>query len=381
LNKRIYSLDALRAIMMLLGIVIHSAATYSTVNIFPWPVKDNSTSIFYDYIILFIHSFRIPVFFVLSGFFLALQYGKRGVKQTYINRIYRILLPFIASMVLIAPLTRILFMHYIQNIGWKGILDSVISLKIYIRLVTGHLWFLYYLFIIITVFHFIKILKIKAVKYILEQVRKILYKNSFKGFILFSFISFVCILLQQKGYFETRIDFVPDPLILLTYSVYFVFGYVIYKYKNSLSGIFVKWKLYLLLSSLSSILYFLLYITVYEKQHIIFNIIASFICSLLSWLMVFGLLGFFYKKLNTESKILAMISFSSYWIYVMHLAFVLFFSIFLLDYSIPGYLKFFLNMGTTWLILMILYKLLVEKTFIGRFLNGNKNKIISSSRE
>jgi hypothetical protein len=97
--------------------------------------------------------------------------------------------------------------------------------------------------------------------------------------------------------------------------------------------------------------------------------------------MVFGLLGFFYKKLNTESKILAMISFSSYWIYVMHLAFVLFFSIFLLDYSIPGYLKFFLNMGTTWLILMILYKLLVEKTFIGRFLNGNKNKIISSSRE
>lgn len=40
-NERVYSLDALRGIMMLLGIVIHTSITYGTIDYkAAWSLKD-----------------------------------------------------------------------------------------------------------------------------------------------------------------------------------------------------------------------------------------------------------------------------------------------------------------------------------------------------
>ncbi|NTW33708.1 MAG: hypothetical protein HGB12_13990 [Bacteroidetes bacterium] len=148
-----------------------------------------------------------------------------------------------------------------------------------------------------------------------------------------------------------------------------------FNFKDSFSKIFKKWRLYLLISFLLSAVYFLLFIAIKEKQQIVFIITASFICSLLSWSMVFGLFGFFYTKLNKESKIFSTISFSSYWVYIMHLPLTFFISLLLYNSSIPHYFKFIINVVITYLILMILYKLVVEKTIIGKFLNGKKKNI------
>ena len=55
-TERIHSLDSLRAIMMLLGLVIHSATTYSVSNFGDaWPIKDpNTTHASLDFIVFFI---------------------------------------------------------------------------------------------------------------------------------------------------------------------------------------------------------------------------------------------------------------------------------------------------------------------------------------
>lgn len=65
-NERIHSLDSLRAIMMLLGIVLHSAITYGKMDYSEtWILKDPIATFFYnDYIVILIHSFRMPIFFV-----------------------------------------------------------------------------------------------------------------------------------------------------------------------------------------------------------------------------------------------------------------------------------------------------------------------------
>ena len=59
-TERIHSLDALRAIMMMLGLVIHSALTYNVTNHGEaWALKDpESTSIVTDSIVFLIHFFR-----------------------------------------------------------------------------------------------------------------------------------------------------------------------------------------------------------------------------------------------------------------------------------------------------------------------------------
>ena len=59
---------------MLLGLVIHSGITYGVLDYGnDWPLRDpNSTHLINDFIVYFIHSFRMPIFFVVAGFFGAL---------------------------------------------------------------------------------------------------------------------------------------------------------------------------------------------------------------------------------------------------------------------------------------------------------------------
>lgn len=76
--RRYHSLDALRAAMMLLGIVLHSAASYVAGPMgAAWPYKDAQTSGVFNLTVFFIHIFRMPVFFVAAGFSRAMEPANR----------------------------------------------------------------------------------------------------------------------------------------------------------------------------------------------------------------------------------------------------------------------------------------------------------------
>ena len=69
-TTRLYALDNLRALMMWLGIVLHVAAIHM-VNDSPLPWRDERTTVAAELLTAFIHAFRMPVFFILAGFFVA----------------------------------------------------------------------------------------------------------------------------------------------------------------------------------------------------------------------------------------------------------------------------------------------------------------------
>jgi glucan biosynthesis protein C len=72
-KRRYFSLDALRGSMMMLGIVLHGSQWYLSEPPGGLPVpKDPSTAYVFDVIVHFIRSFRMPLFFVLAGFFTSL---------------------------------------------------------------------------------------------------------------------------------------------------------------------------------------------------------------------------------------------------------------------------------------------------------------------
>ena len=81
---RYHGLDALRGIAMLLGIVIHSAMPYiPNVGEF-WP-SDASSSELINTIFQFIHIWRMPLFFILSGFFANLIINRKSLKSWWGN--------------------------------------------------------------------------------------------------------------------------------------------------------------------------------------------------------------------------------------------------------------------------------------------------------
>lgn len=97
---RRHDLDALRAIAMLLGIVLHAAISFAPI---PWPVSDTQQSEFYLVLFSLIHGFRMPLFFMLSGFFTAMLWRKRGLRKLVQHRLKRILLPLVIGCFTIVP--------------------------------------------------------------------------------------------------------------------------------------------------------------------------------------------------------------------------------------------------------------------------------------
>ena len=71
-TERLHALDSLRAVLMLLGLVFHSALTYVVTyeNNAMWALKDpETTHIVFDLLVNYIHGFRMSLFFVVAGFF------------------------------------------------------------------------------------------------------------------------------------------------------------------------------------------------------------------------------------------------------------------------------------------------------------------------
>ena len=90
-TPRFHELDALRATAMLLGIVLHAFLF-----LIPqaWPIQhpDPPASVYW-LALNAIHGFRMPVFFLLSGFFTAMLWERRGLRQLALHRAKRIALP------------------------------------------------------------------------------------------------------------------------------------------------------------------------------------------------------------------------------------------------------------------------------------------------
>lgn len=85
---------------MLLGIVLHVALAFTSI---PWSVQDSQQSEFYFVLFNCIHGFRMPLFFMLSGFFTAMLWRKRGLGGLVKQRSKRILLPLIIGCFTIVP--------------------------------------------------------------------------------------------------------------------------------------------------------------------------------------------------------------------------------------------------------------------------------------
>lgn len=99
---RRHDLDALRAVAMLLGIALHASMSFIPG---AWIVTDRNTSPGFALFLAAIHGFRMPLFFVISGYFTMMLYRKRGLQALVQHRFLRIFLPLLLGMFTIIPAT------------------------------------------------------------------------------------------------------------------------------------------------------------------------------------------------------------------------------------------------------------------------------------
>ena len=93
---RLYFLDSVRTLCMLLIIPYHAAHIYETEK--DWWVHSPQNSWLFDLIITLQRSFCMSAFFIVAGFFSALVIENRGLRDWSSSRISRLLVPLVLSL-------------------------------------------------------------------------------------------------------------------------------------------------------------------------------------------------------------------------------------------------------------------------------------------
>ena len=87
---------------MLLGIVLHASLSVAGI---PWMIQSDQSSEGLKHVFHFIHVFRMPLFFLLSGYFSVMLWQRRGVRGLARQRLLRIGLPLLIGAYTVVPLT------------------------------------------------------------------------------------------------------------------------------------------------------------------------------------------------------------------------------------------------------------------------------------
>ena len=371
--------------MMILGIVLHSAVTYSPLDMDTrlgiFQLKDPLNShISNGFIVEFIHSFRIQVFFLVAGFFASLLYYEKSPRQMIKNRISRILFPFLVFETFLGPFFKVTKEYSIIKLNFLPDLLSFPSLKPFI----GHFWFLYYLIIITFLFTGLVIFLSKFLsigKYFDKYLRKVLNYPILK-LVVFSFFTFSIYTIMNilgdlmpsylSDFFmpnsfpsEPRITLLPNPLIILYYSSFYAVGWLLFRSKKLLDSFKSFDWIYLLSGSLLFTFLFFNTVILNYFQMVILK-------SVITWLLIFGITGIFIRYFSNFSSRAKYISDSSYWIYLTHMEFCYLIPCFIVTWNIPSTFKFLIVTIITTIICFTTYHYFVRNTFIGNFLNGRK---------
>jgi glucans biosynthesis protein C len=379
-TQRFHAFDALRAIMMLLGLALHAMMPYTTYTkgFFSHFYKDPNTSRLFDVLLFWIHIYRMPVFFVMAGFFALLVY-KKGKNVFRKNRFKRIVLPFIIGWIILVPLTRFsdTFARYVSEHGISGAFSEAFADIITVpwSLSVVHLWFLYFLIYMYVFFELCMRMPRKLKTGINSVFRKVMSWRL--RALALSVITILFLLLMQTGTYDTSGSFFPlKAEVLISYTYFFSFGVLLFKNSDLVDSL-RKDSLWQLVLSVPFFLLHFYYLDLMQDPENINSsrgLIASAAGGLSSWLVVLGITGLSLEWMNKESKVMRFLSESSYWVFLMHVPCVLISIGLLSSFDISAVLKWMLVVLINFILLLVTYQLFVRNTFIGTFLNGKKTK-------
>jgi glucans biosynthesis protein C len=369
--KRFHSLDALRASMMLLGVWLHTVVGYSAEG--GWPYKDpNPTSVF-DWTLGVIHTFRMPLFMAMAGFFGALLRERRGPGEFASNRFRRIAVPFVAGWLAVIPLSFFLAV-YSKTGQVSAAVGFFTSGAIVSHLHPGHLWFLEYLLVIYAIAH-VATEAVGLLPRALVAAANAAYRRALESPLrapMFAIPSAATLVLMPDASLEDPPGFLPVPRIVLAYLVPFAFGWLLYLNRDLLPRLKGQaWPSLALAAALigARALGVLVPVAAWGPAG---HVIRASATALTLWLLSFGLIGVFLRYAESERPLWRYLSDGSYWIYIAHMPVVMAFQIALAPVPLPTVAKVFLAVAGSALVLVASYDLVARPTWIGALLNGRR---------
>jgi peptidoglycan/LPS O-acetylase OafA/YrhL len=319
-SVRRHDLDWLRLIAILILLFFHTGMWFNT---WGWHVKNNETSVSFNYWMVWLHFWRMPLLLFISGAGTYMALGKRTPRQFAGERFKRLFIPLIFGMFIIVP-PQIYYEHIQEYNGYWDFYKTVFQFVPYPKgsFSWHHLWFILYLLLYsllaLPLLIFLRSPRSKAFKQI------ILMRLSSPAGMLFipSIIIFLTQLLLRP-YFPEETHDLKDLGFFVLYGCFFVFGALCYSNQSVWESIGNNRKILLATTLIALVPFYIFYFHFRGIVHLplpeetvetAFDVTGLF----MSWFTVITVIAFGQHYLNTPHRWLSQINEGLYPFYILH---------------------------------------------------------------
>ena len=345
---------------MLLGIVLHGSLPYfSRMAGFEsvWPADDDQSTLLF-LVFDFIHTWRMPTFFLLAGFFAHLVLDRRSTSAFVLDRLKRIALPLVLFGAVMAVIIPPIWVY-----GWYG----VISLEIFRDVLkerqdldssgelVAHLWFLYYLLLLYAALIAFRLLGgLRRAQAIVRPAGRlplgIYLGNAVYARIPLLLILGAVLLLVLRGSNESKPIWPPNVMDVLYGALFFFYGYGLYARRKLIDRLRGAGTL-AALWAIAAVAFFVHLALIggigeASKQGVdeetteFLWLVGTVFYGASAVLFSIGLIGLFERLLRAPRPWVRWLADSSYWIYIIHLPVVTFLTFYLAHLDRQGWLKY-----------------------------------------
>ena len=366
MTDRFHSLDFLRAFALLMGVLLH------VLMLFLEPFDGSEPRLGASILFIWIHTWRMPLFMLLAGFFTALSLSKRNTGNYAFNRLIRLGVPLLLLWSVIPAIdeeTSRLFKAP-ELIAWL-FYDVPFTFRL------DHLWFLYYLLIFYAVLLLIKTAVPVIYSFILN------FELSLSRILMFWLPILILLSPLNK---PTGGIFGNDPVVfgeinlgsMLFMASFFIIGMQAYNSSQFLENLKRTrfWLPNLIIFSLIPI-GLLAWGGVKDEPFSFSGLLELWILNSLSGcaalLLVLCIIGLAMNKISSSGHLLRWLVKLSYPIYVFHLMFVISVSGTLMFFGINDWIVVLLGFASGILFPVIIYYAFIFWTPLDWVFNGYKN--------
>ncbi len=381
--QRLHYMDNLRALAMLLGVVFHAALAYGPLMQNIWFTASGEYHWGFDFVGWFSHLFRMPLFFLIAGYFALMLLEKRGVLGFLKHRSLRILLPLLLFLPFLAWLVGVIISWAIANVEQLSPVMTFIKMMFNLPKPPEspfsfmHLWFLYYLYLFIILVALLYQLKVFSWRF----WSRCLYPPVL---LLFFPLLMAIGLFQVSAPHPAPEQVIPQWWALLFYGMFFFLGGLMQQKRNTL----ISWQPYKYLLLLVSVAIFIYFYSTLPKvidpqvamlMGVVGNMswdhfpVALAEAVVAMYMTVFCLL-LGQRWLNRSNRYLKLWTDASYWIYLIHIPILFWLQFYLLDSEWGMMSQFVISCSVTLAMGLLSYVVLVRSTPLGWLLNGKKEK-------
>ncbi len=323
-----------------------------------------------DVLVWFLHAFRMPLFFVVAGFFAALLVQRRGMAGLFRNRLQRVFFP----LVLLLPLVSI-SMHWLTTEVVENVVHPspvLVWLRSYVDTHGNlpstpgwsYLWFLFYLLLFTLLVWVMSSLEFGRLAQRLAKLRPIVLAVAMPWVLALA-------LSGTTVPWPAPESFLPSLWALVLFGLYFALGYQLFGDSTWLERL-QPYALLLLCGAIGT--YAALFwisdgfriahpAPVQRGLHVVLEAFVG--CWMTLWCLLAGK-----RWLDTRSSVMRWLADSSYWVYLVHFPVLLAIQYRLLDLQMAWPLALGISLSTTLALSFASYQVLVRHTVVGRTLNG-----------